>query len=537
MDDPDTANDNGPSGDLLVFGAGSQDSKAEQKRKQMEEKMRKRQEELAKKNEERKKTKEQPGEDSASDAKAKKPAPKAKKPVKPFESDENNPEQANMPDDLKSTFEIQDPDQPAAPFDEMPLKSKPKTRMGDEQLDSAPTDPEPFDQPSEALDPRSRPDPDASEQAAAPYLDPTDRPIAPTKKPLSFDEDLPLNVGKKKQQPMTEYPEEDPSDAPPPKANAAFDADQPIRGLPLRKEEIELGPDGEPILSTPASPQRPAPTTSASSTTPTPSAKTSTRKKTSAKAPSSNAQKTRTRRNASSPSKSCSRSRGRLPSPSNDVSDPAITSEAVSKFHKYIDDSNPATLEKAVEFVSYFILNGGTGSYETAKMIRSLIEKSVTSAKDSTKETALGLLNHFFTNKEKDPIFEIINSVITKNLNVPKYVTAAYDTVYYLLKKHGPLKLDTLKPFVKATVQAAGSTKPQTKEAVVSPHPGHRLHQRSHPVDRTRLRLALRRQPQQTARRSHPRVRQNQPHPHQVAQQKSCRRTAGPRRSHGPSRR
>lgn len=233
------ATGNATDGDVLVFGAGGKGDKAEQKRLQMEEKMRKRQEELAKKQEERKKKKEEGGDEEASDSKAKKPAAKPKKPVKAFAADENCPDQANLPPDSKSTFEIEER-----------AEAWPKGHPGADP-------PEPSQErlargagagPAEAPDA----DPEDPEPPAAPFVDPSDRPIAPAQKAGGFDEDRPIGAGKKKQPQMSEYPEDDSEALPgPQKLSPGLDGDLPIRGR-ARPAEVELGPDGEPVLSRPS---------------------------------------------------------------------------------------------------------------------------------------------------------------------------------------------------------------------------------------------------------------------------------------------
>jgi hypothetical protein len=141
-------------------------------------------------------------------------------------------------------------------------------------------------------------------------------------------------------------------------------------------------------------------------------------------------------------------------------------SEAAAKFHKYLADSNPGALEKALEMIYYYIENGGPGQFETTKLIKCLLEKCL-SAKQSIKDTSIDLCNHFFRKGQKDELFAQSNTVITKNLTVPKFVIGVYDMLTELLARNGPQKMDMLKPFIASTVKACGSSKPQVKDAVV----------------------------------------------------------------------
>jgi hypothetical protein len=167
------------------------------------------------------------------------------------------------------------------------------------------------------------------------------------------------------------------------------------------------------------------------------------------------------------------------------INDPVL-SEVAPKFHKYLDDNNPSALEKAVELIDYYIQNGGAQTYETSKLIKNLLEKGL-SSKQSIKERTMDLLNFLFVKGQKEELFSCANTVITKNLTVPKYPLGVYELLKSLLEKHGPQKMDMLKPFIQSTVKAAGSVKPQVKDAVGSGHPGHRLLQRVHDVDRSQL--------------------------------------------------
>ena len=146
------------------------------------------------------------------------------------------------------------------------------------------------------------------------------------------------------------------------------------------------------------------------------------------------------------------------------LADP-IFSEITPKFHKYLEDSNPSSLEKALELIDYYIQNGGSGGYETSKMLKNLLEKCL-SAKQSVKDKTIDLCQFFFLKGQKDELFAQANSVISKNLTVPKFALGVYDMIKALLEKNGPQKMDMLKPFIQTTVKACGSNKPQVKEAV-----------------------------------------------------------------------
>lgn len=167
------------------------------------------------------------------------------------------------------------------------------------------------------------------------------------------------------------------------------------------------------------------------------------------------------------------------------ISDPVL-SEVAPKFHKYLEDNNPTALEKALELIDYYIQNGGASSYELGKLLKNLFEKGLTS-KQSIKERTMDLIAYLFSKGQKEEIFATANAVITKNLTVPKYPLGVYEMLKALLEKNGPQKMDMLKPFIQSTVKAAGSTKPQIKDAVVFGHPGYRFLQGMHDVDRSVL--------------------------------------------------
>lgn len=140
-------------------------------------------------------------------------------------------------------------------------------------------------------------------------------------------------------------------------------------------------------------------------------------------------------------------------------------SEVAPKFHKYLVDINPGSLEKALEFIDYYIENGGSANYELSKLIKALLEKCL-SAKQSIKDKAIDLCNFLFRKGQKDELFSVANTVITQNLTLPKFVTGVYDMLLSLLEKNGPQKMDMLKPFIPSTIKACGSSKPQIKDAV-----------------------------------------------------------------------
>jgi hypothetical protein len=131
----------------------------------------------------------------------------------------------------------------------------------------------------------------------------------------------------------------------------------------------------------------------------------------------------------------------------------------------HLEDSNPVALEKALEFVKYFVENGGK-NFEPSKVIKNLIEKCIASNKAQVKELAFELMNNFFLKGNKEEVFAQINGVIVKQIGVPKFVIAAYEAVIFLLSKYGPTKMDMLKPFLASTLKACASTKPGTKDAV-----------------------------------------------------------------------
>lgn len=140
-------------------------------------------------------------------------------------------------------------------------------------------------------------------------------------------------------------------------------------------------------------------------------------------------------------------------------------SEVTPKFHKYLVDINPGSQEKALEFIDYYIENGGAPTYEINKLIKALLEKCL-SAKPSIKDKAIELCSFLFSKGQKDELFSVSNTVITKNLTLPKFVTGVYEMLTSLLEKYGPQKMDMLKPFIPSTIKACGSTKPQIKDAV-----------------------------------------------------------------------
>jgi hypothetical protein len=131
----------------------------------------------------------------------------------------------------------------------------------------------------------------------------------------------------------------------------------------------------------------------------------------------------------------------------------------------HLDDANPVALEKALEFVKYFVENGGR-NFEPSKVLKNLIEKCMASNKAQLKDQAFELMNYFFLKGNKEEVFAQINGVIIKQINVPKFVTAAYEAITYLLSLHGPAKMDMLKPFLPSTLKACASTKPGSKDAV-----------------------------------------------------------------------
>lgn len=130
-----------------------------------------------------------------------------------------------------------------------------------------------------------------------------------------------------------------------------------------------------------------------------------------------------------------------------------------------MDDNNPTALEKALEFIDFYIQNGGAPAYEMGKLMKNLFEKGM-SSKQSIKEKTIDLVNYLFSKGQKEEIFAAANTVIEKNLTVPKYPLGVYELLKSLLEKNGPQKMDMLKPFIKSTVKAAGSSKPQIKDAV-----------------------------------------------------------------------
>lgn len=151
-----------------------------------------------------------------------------------------------------------------------------------------------------------------------------------------------------------------------------------------------------------------------------------------------------------------------------------------------MEDNNPTALEKAFELIDYYIQNGGAPTYETSKLIKNVLEKCL-SSKQSIKDRAIDLSNFFFTKGQKDELFAQANTVITKNLTVPKYPLGVYDMLKSLLEKNGPQKMDMLKPFIASTIKAAASVKPDVKTAVVYHHPGNRVLQGMYDVDRSKL--------------------------------------------------
>ena len=139
----------------------------------------------------------------------------------------------------------------------------------------------------------------------------------------------------------------------------------------------------------------------------------------------------------------------------------------VGKFHAYMDETNPAAFDAALDLVSYYIMNGGRSSgYNFDGILKQMIVKGFTSSKPSTKTSCQTLLDYFFKKGQKDDIFSVITKLIIDSLNVWKFVVAAFDALKFLLERNGAQKMDLCKPLISTCVKACGSTKPQTKDAV-----------------------------------------------------------------------
>lgn len=139
----------------------------------------------------------------------------------------------------------------------------------------------------------------------------------------------------------------------------------------------------------------------------------------------------------------------------------------IGKFHAYLDETNPAAFDAALDLVSYYIMNGGKSSgYNFDGIMKHLIEKGFTSLKPATKSNSQTLLDFFFKKGQKDDIFSAISAIILKSLGVWKFVVAAFDALKFLLEKNGPQKMDLCKPLIPACIKACAAPKPQTKDAV-----------------------------------------------------------------------
>ena len=127
-----------------------------------------------------------------------------------------------------------------------------------------------------------------------------------------------------------------------------------------------------------------------------------------------------------------------------------------------------------------YVLNGGTKGFSISKLVKSLVEKSIT-GKQSIKDSALKMIEQFVSKGQKEEVFNGLTGIcnhrceaglkdkLSKPIkpNNPRYVQAAFEVATHMLNTFGPQKVDMMKPMSKSIVIVLNSTKPVAKEAAL----------------------------------------------------------------------